>query len=334
MPNVKGLVLTGLMGVLAACSAGKPDTAPASDVSATPSPPAEACASLPDVQDVTVPGGVFRMGADNTYPEEGPSRTETVDAFVMDATEVTNDAFAAFVADTGYVTVAERKPDPSVLPEGSPPEYYEPGAVVFQQPRRPDENWWVYVPGANWQHPSGAGSSIEGLGRHPVVQIGYEDAVAYAEWAGRRLPTEAEWEFAARGGLDGATYEWGETPPVGDKPRANTWQGVFPVANTEDDGFFGTAPAGCFDPNAYGLHDMTGNVWEWTASLYQGGESPTGERVHVVKGGSYLCASNFCVRYRPAARQGQEAGLPTNHIGFRTVRERDPGTGETVPAPG
>ncbi len=303
----------------AACSPGTPGTEPAENVPSSKS--AQVCTSPGSATEVAITGGAFLIGADNTYPEEGPARTETVAAFVMDATEVTNDDFAAFVSETGYVTVAERKPDPAVLPQGSPPEYFEPGGVVFQQPRRPDENWWIYVPGANWRSPAGPGSSIDGLGRHPVVQIGYEDAAAYAEWAGRRLPTEAEWEFAARGGLDGATFEWGEEPPTGEKTRGNTWQGIFPIVNTEDDGFFGTAPVGCFDPNGFKLYDMTGNVWEWTSSLYQGGESPTGEVVHVVKGGSYLCASNFCVRYRPAARQGQESGLPTNHIGFRTVRD-------------
>jgi len=188
-------------------------------------------------------------------------------------------------------------------------------ALQFETPSATNPSWWQFVEGANWQHPEGPGSSIEGRGKHPVVQISLVDAKAYAEWADRSLPTEDQWEYAARGGSD-TTYVWGEERAPGGVEQANTWQGAFPIQNTEEDGYRLTAPVGCFDPNAYGLHDMIGNVWEWTLTEYQ--NTPISNS-YTIKGGSYLCAPNFCARYRAPARQSQEADFSTNHIGFRTV---------------
>ncbi|MEL6688304.1 MAG: formylglycine-generating enzyme family protein [Pseudomonadota bacterium] len=262
-----------------------------------------------------------RIGSDVAYPEERPSRIVSPDPFFIDATEVTNAQFAQFVEKTGYVTVAEREPDLSLLPPSVPEEMKQPGSAIFKPPTATSPSWWHFQIGANWRQPEGPGSSIEGREHHPVVQVGYADAKAYADWAGRRLPTEAEWEVAARGGLKEAMYEWGDTPPEETHDRANTWQGFFPFADEALDGFNGTAPVGCFPANGYGLHDMTGNVWEWTDTPYQNAKSQTGEDILTLKGGSWLCAENYCRRYRPAARQGQEAGLPTNHIGFRTARD-------------
>jgi len=231
----------------------------------------------------------------------------------MDVTEVTNADFAAFVEATGYVTRAERG-----LPERRfaylPAEARVPGSAVFVQPSEQGAlnpaRWWRFVPGADWRHPEGPGSSIEGKDRYPVVQVSYEDALAYADWAGRSLPTASEWERAARGGLD-TEYEWGDDEPEG--TEANFWQGLFPIINTKKDGFAGLAPAACFEPNGFGLYDMTGNVWEWTTTL----ADPSGARV--IKGGSYLCARNYCSNYRPGAAQPQDVTLGTSHIGFRTV---------------
>lgn len=266
---------------------------------------------------VWVPGGSFEMG-DNVYPEEGPARHAEVSGFWMDRHEVTNGEFAAFVAATGYVTLAERPVDPAKHP-GLPPEMREPGAVVFIMPNDIDgrgdiSQWWRYVPGANWRHPAGPGSSIEAYGNFPVVALAYEDIEAYARWKGRSIPTEEQWEWATRGGRTGT--------PDHEQPRqANTWQGLFPIINTGDDGFVGLAPAGCFEPNAYGLYDMIGNVWEWTSDPYR--ENHASEKAdtsrRVIKGGSYLCAPNYCMRYRSGSRQGQEADLATSHLGFRTV---------------
>ena len=246
------------------------------------------------------------------------------------------------------MTIAERGLDPKDHP-GMPPELLAPGAVVFTPPDGVLDlvnvnQWWRYVAGADWRHPSGPASSIEGRDSHPVVNVAYEDALAYAEWAGRALPTEAQWEFAARGGLDGATYSWGEEyyDPVAGW-RANSWQGLFPLKDDAEDGHAGTAPVGCFAPNGYGLFDMAGNVWEYARDWYvpehppspatnpQGPHmalaaqyaGPTGPSI-VIKGGSYLCAPNFCARYRPAARQPQELSLGASHLGFRTVLN-DPG---------
>ena len=297
---------------------------------------------------VWIDGGSFTMGDDDERPEESAAHEVMVKGFWIDRHEVTNAAFARFVEATGYVTVAERGLDPADHP-GMPPELLAPGAVVFTPPDGllnlvDVRQWWRYVPGADWRHPTGPGSSIEGRDNYPVVNIAYEDAQAYARWLGRELPTEAQWEFAARGGLDGTTYSWGDEyyDPVAGW-RANTWQGLFPLQDDADDGYHGAAPVGCFAPNGYGLFDMAGNVWEYARDWYvpehppgpvtdpQGPDMALAARYAgaavpsvVIKGGSYLCAPNFCARYRPAARQPQELSLGASHLGFRTV-SNDPG---------
>jgi formylglycine-generating enzyme len=263
---------------------------------------------------VWVPGGTFEMGGD-VYPEEGPRRIVSVDGFWMDRTEVTNAQFTAFVAATRYVTVAERTPtSPSAVDEMS-----KPGAVVFVSPAsqaglRNPSAWWRYVPGANWRKPGGPESSIDERMSYPVSSLAFEDVAAYAKWAKRQLPNEAQWEWASRAGRRDA--EDPHIPPQ----EANTWQGVFPVLDTKADGFAGVAPVGCFAANAFGLHDMIGNLWEWTSDEYIEAQSsgPAAKR-RVIKAGSYLCASNYCMRYRSAARQGQEEYFPTSHLGFRTI---------------
>ena len=283
---------------------------------------------------VRIPGGTFRMGSDHHYPEEAPARDVSVGGFLMDARTVTNAQFARFVDETKHVTVAERPVDPSLYP-GAKPELLVPSSVVFQKTAGPVDmsnhyNWWTYVPGADWRHPRGPGTSIDGFDDHPVVQVAFEDAEAYAKWAGKALPTEAEWEFAARGGLAGASYVWGEEFMPGGKPMANTWQGSFPWQNLLMDGYEWTAPAGSFPPNGYGLYDMAGNVWEWTTDWYE--DSPPAKscctagtgtagalKRKVMKGGSYLCAPNYCRRYRPAARMAQEVDSAACHLGFRCV---------------
>ena len=300
-------------------------------------PAARACPAQPGGE-VQIAGGEVILGAAGLHPEEGPPRAVAVGPFSIDRTEVTNDQFAEFVAATGYVTMAERAPDPDLYP-GVPPEALKPSSLVFvgadAKADGDPAHWWRVVDGANWRHPEGPDSSIRGLGRHPVVHIGYEDALAYARWRGRDLPTEAEWELAARGGLQGKTYEWGDTPPVPDAPRANTWQGVFPAVDTADDGYRAqTAPVGCFAPNGLGLSDMSGNVWEWTRDWYLPGhehgdtgpdadlaiDPADGTPKHVIKGGSFLCSDDFCLRYRPAARQAGPPDTGSSHIGVRTVR--------------
>jgi formylglycine-generating enzyme len=297
---------------------------------------------------VWIEGGTFTMGSDEEKPEESAAHEVTVKGFWIDRHEVTNAAFARFVEATGYVTVAERGLDPADHP-GMPPELLAPGAVVFTPPDGllnlvDVTQWWRYTAGADWRHPSGPDSSIEGRDNHPVINVAYEDAQAYAHWLGRELPTEAQWEFAARGGLDGATYSWGDEyyDPVAGW-QANTWQGLFPLKDDADDGYHGAAPVGCFAPNGYGLFDMAGNVWEYARDWYLPGHRPVpatdpqGPDMAlatryagpvtpsvVIKGGSFLCAPNFCARYRPAARQPQEPGLGASHLGFRTVLD-DPG---------
>lgn len=280
---------------------------------ADPNPP-QSCLPGDALARVEVPGGTFRMGSNVAYPEEAPVRAVTVAAFSMDAHEVTNAQFARFVAETGYVTQAERGPDPANHPE-IPPEMLVPGSAVFVPPLTSGSAyWWRLVEGASWRAPEGPGSSVDDRANHPVVHMTHADALAYAAWAGGDLPTEAEWEFAARAGRDQAMYEWGDTPPDAQTPaRANTWQGAFPLQNTQADGFARAAPAGCFAPNAYGLYDMTGNVWE----LVKGAGSLPGSGL--MKGGSFLCAPNFCRRYRPAARHDQEADFSASHVGFRLV---------------
>jgi sulfatase modifying factor 1 len=298
-----------------------------------------------------IPDGTFLMGSDQAYPEEAPAHRVSVSGFYMDTTTVTNELFAWFVADTDYVTVAERPLDPSQYP-GANPEDLQPGGLVFNKTRRPVcldnfRNWWRYVPGACWRSPEGPGSSIESRAQHPVVQVAYEDALAYAHWAGKELPTEAEWEFAARGGLDAATYAWGDELTPGGVHMANTWQGEFPWQNLASDGFEGTAPVRSFPAKGYGLFEMTGNVWEWTTDWYRAQHkkphassgcctpsNPRGPSVEhsydpcqpkvriprkVLKGGSFLCAPNYCRRYRPAARYPQMIDTATCHIGFRCV---------------
>lgn len=232
------------------------------------------------------------MGSDEAYAEERPARTTSLSTFDIDATEVTNAQFRGFVDATGYVTDAEK------IQAG----FGEKGSAVFSMPSATNPNGWQFIEGANWRHPEGPKSSIEGQDNYPVVQVSYNDAKAYADWAGRRLPSEAEWEYAAAGdqGPD----------------DANTWQGAFPIQNKAEDGYAFRAPIGCYPANENGLYDMIGNVWEWTDTIYQETE---GEAIYAIKGGSFLCAPNYCRRYRASARQPEEAGLPTNHIGFRTV---------------
>jgi len=297
---------------------------------------------------VWIPGGRFAMGSDQHYPEQGPVREVAVDGFWIDRTPVTNREFARFVAATGHVTLAERVPRAEDYP-AAPPTALVAASLVFSPPAEPRgpadwHDWWRLIPGADWRHPQGPGSCWTEVAEHPVVHVAHADAEAYAAWAGKALPTEAEWEYAARGGLQGATYAWGDELTDGGVHRANTWQGRFPTENTALDGFVGTSPVTAFPPNGYGLHDMIGNAWEWTADWYRdrhpekkGGSccvprNPTGGTPEesfgpeagfprkVVKGGSHLCAPNYCRRYRPSARQGQAIDSSTGHIGFRCVR--------------
>ena len=261
-------------------------------------------------------GGTFFMGTDRPIQtDDAPLRQVHVGPFSIDRTEVTNRAFAEFVSATGYITMAERPLDPSLYP-GLAKEDLAPSSLVFNPAG--DSPGWKVVKGASWRHPEGVNSNISKRMDHPVVQIALADALAYAQWRGRDLPTEAEWEYAARSGLDQKTYEWGdEPPPAGEDLPANFWQGRFPYVNTLADGYQGTAPAGCFAANTYGLHDMSGNVWEWTKTpLEHGQDGPS----HTLKGGSFLCADNYCHRYRPAARQAGPADTGASHIGFRTVK--------------
>jgi formylglycine-generating enzyme len=287
---------------------------------------------------VRIESGIFHMGSEDHYPEEAPVHIHSVEAFWIDRTPVTNVEFARFVAVTRHVTLAERAPDPANYP-GADSALLVAGSVVFRAPTAPvDPNdwqaWWAYVPGASWRHPEGPGSSIAGREEHPVVHVAFEDAMAYAAWAGKDLPTEAEWEFAARGGLDRAEFAWGDEMTPGGRHMANTWQGRFPVENTAEDGFTGTSPVTAFPVNGHGLFDMIGNVWEWTKDHYldsHDGRRPAScctakaERggapeFKVVKGGSNLCAPSYCRRYRPAARQSQTIDTSSSHIGFRCVQ--------------
>lgn len=262
-----------------------------------------------------IAGGRFRMGSVGHDPDEAPVRSVDVQGFWIDTFEVTNAQFAAFVAATGWVTVAERSSS-----AGS--SGVAPGGAVFTLPRRGNAGQWVFMAGANWRHPDGPASTIEGKESEPVVQIALEDAVAYAAWAGKKLPSEIQWEYAARGGLDAKTYAWGDELVTAEDWKANTWQGAFPYENSAADGFAGRSPVGCFAPNGYGVHDMIGNVWEWTRDPYSAGPAvaaAAGAPRGVIKGGSFLCAPNYCQRYRPAARHPQDADLGANHLGFRTV---------------
>lgn len=289
---------------------------------------------------VLIKGGEFHMGSEDGYPEERNVHLVRLDSFLMDRHEVTNAQFTAFVKATGYITVAERKRDTKDYP-GAPESQLVPGSVVFVWPKKGEQfqeayRWWKYLPGANWRHPYGPESSITGFENHPVTQVAYDDALAYAKWLGRDLPTEAEFEYAARGGLDGNTYPWGNTPNPEGRWMANTWQGSFPSVNTAQDGYKGSAPVGCFPANGYGLFDAVGNVWEWTKDVYSDhhskgrvenplivhvGQPFDTERypARVIKGGSFLCAPDFCVRYRPSSRQPQDPTLGVVHAGFRTL---------------
>ncbi|MEV5648228.1 formylglycine-generating enzyme family protein [Nocardia sp. NPDC052254] len=291
-----------------------------------------------------IPAQTFTMGSDRHYPEERPAHEVTVDAFAIESRQVTNAEYERFVADTGYVTVAERPLDPADFP-GAPAQNLQPGSMVFARTSGPVDLrhlnlWWRWTPGASWRHPEGPGSAVAERADHPVVHIAHEDAAAYAHWRGRRLPTEAQWEAAARGGLDGAEYTWGEDNDAG--PRANYWHGDFPWR--PDTGYGHTTAVGSHPPNAYGLFDMAGNVWEWTDDWYTARHSgaggccaprnPRGGRVEqsydprqpqfrvprkVIKGGSFLCADSYCRRYRPAARRPQMIDTGMSHIGFRCV---------------
>jgi formylglycine-generating enzyme required for sulfatase activity len=302
-----------------------------------------------------IAGGTFLMGSDQHYSEERPAHRVTVDSFWIDQDVVTNADFAAFIAATGYVTFAERPLDATLYP-GAQPELLRPGSAVFCMPPHPVRSrnildWWQYIPGADWRHPEGPASSIVGREREPVVHVALADAVAYATWVGKDLPTEAEWEFAARGGLDGAEYCWGNEFNPNGRWMANTWQGEFPWQNHASDDFVGRSPVGSFPANGYGLFDMAGNVWQWTKDWYAAGHThdpgksccvprnprgvsealsydpaQQGSRVarKVIKGGSYLCAPNYCRRYRPAARYPQTIDTTTSHIGFRCVLHTEP----------
>jgi formylglycine-generating enzyme required for sulfatase activity len=282
---------------------------------------------------VRIPAGEFSMGSDSFYPEERPVRRVAVEEFWIDRYAVTVAEFRRFVKATGHVTVAERPLDPADYPDADP-RLLVPGSLVFRPTRGPVDlrdfrNWWQYVPGATWQRPDGPASDAYMRGRHPVTHVAYEDAVAYADWVGKALPTEAEWEFAARGGLDGAVFAWGDEFAPEGRMVANTWQGEFPWQNLLSDGYAGTSPVGAFPPNGYGLYDMIGNVWEWTCDSSNGhaadapccGAAPEAGTIprRVIKGGSHLCAPNYCLRYRPAARQGEALDTSTGHIGFRCI---------------
>jgi formylglycine-generating enzyme required for sulfatase activity len=306
---------------------------------------------------VRIPGGTFRMGSDDHYPEGAPVLRVTVDAFWIDRTPVTNRQFKQFIKATGHKTFAEIAPDPKDYPGALPHMLYA-GSLVFTPPAQVRglqdwSQWWSFMKDAYWRHPQGPKSSINVLDHHPVVHVSYPDALAYALWAGKDLPTEAEWEFAARGGLDGAEFAWGSELTPGGKHMANTWQGEFPRQNLADDGYERTSPVTAFPPNGYGVHDMIGNVWEWTVDWYAPKheadapkaccipENPRGGREEasynscqpnikiprkVIKGGSHLCAPDYCRRYRPAARHAEAVDTSTSHLGFRCVK-RTPAAG-------
>ena len=338
------LAMIGLL--LSGC--GGPPRHPAA--SSGPPPTRTSCLSTPPSAEpspsvrgmVRLPGGTFEMGAKGLHREEGPPRMTRVRAFWIDRTDVTNAEFARFVAATGYVTQAERPLDPRAYP-GLSPAQLKPSAIVFvgstQRAGSDPSQWWRVVPGANWRHPEGPGSTLDGKDSLPVVQVGWEDALAYAHWLGHDLPTEAEWEYAAQGGRGAGRFIWGDQPFDAAHPQANVWQGIFPAVDTAADGYKARpSPVGCFPANGYGLHDMAGNVWQWTKDLYRpgldpdtrdnpGGPAPPpaaapgdpGERRHVIKGGSFLCSPDYCYRYRPAAREAGPDDTGENHIGFRTV---------------
>ena len=299
-----------------------------------------------------VPSATFRMGSNDHYPEEAPVHVVEVDGFWIDRLPVTNGEFAAFVSETAYITVAERALDPADFP-GAPPENLVPGSLVFTMTSGPVDlrnlsHWWTWTPGACWRHPEGPSSSLAGREDHPATHLAYEDAEAYASWAGKSLPTEAEWELAARGGLERATFVWGDQPDSPGEPLANYWHGDFPWR--PDPGYGTTTSVGCFPPNGFGLFDMAGNVWEWTSDWYTSRHAEDADKPccvprnprggnardsldpdqpqfrvprRVIKGGSFLCADSYCMRYRPAARRPQMIDTGMSHVGFRCAR---PGT--------
>lgn len=335
MMHLRSLALCACV-LLAACDDGQ-----------APATTAQTARECPAIRSdpVRIEAGTFVMGSGLVYPEEGPPRQTRVDGFWIDPHEVTNAQFAAFVAATGHVTTAERPVDPELLGvprDQIPSELLAPGSAVFTAPDRPSTrytDWWRYVPGANWKLPEGP-DGPEVQPNWPVVHLSHADMTAYARWRGGRLPTEAEWEYAASAG---------EAPSVAqpDGDAANSWQGVFPVANEQSDGFYGIAPVGCYTPNPHGLYDMTGNVWEVTADFYRPGHDPAdseaprgpseadaydplnrGLVTRVMKGGSYLCAPNYCQRYRPQSRQGRDPGLGASNVGFRLVYDRLPSQGD------
>ena len=291
---------------------------------------------------VFISAGKFTMGSNDGQTDERPLHDVRVDAFWMDKTEVTNEQFARFVEATKYVTVAERPIDPKQFP-GVPPDQLKPGAITFTPPPRVTNlddhmQWWSYTPGANWRHPEGPQSDLKGREKHPVVQVCWDDAIAYAKWAGKRLPTEAEWEYAARGGVDLNPYVWGREKVPAGKWMANIWQGVFPNENAAEDGFKGTAPVASFPPNGYGLYDVAGNVWEWCADWYlpdyyakSPRKNPTGPETsfdpnepgvmkRVTRGGSFMCSDMYCKGYRPSARMKTSPDTALAHTGFRCVK--------------
>ncbi|MFT5424633.1 MAG: sulfatase modifying factor 1 [Phycisphaerales bacterium] len=329
---------------------------------AQPANPEPAAPSLPDGM-VLIPGGEFTMGSDhpNAWPEERPPHRVTVRPFYMDTTEVTNAQFTAFIKATGYVTIAQRPLDWEELKKQVPPgtpkpsdEVLQPGSLVFTPPAEPvplnnPGYWWSWVVGADWAHPEGPDSNIDDRADHPVVHVAWEDAAAFAKWAGKRLPTEAEWEFAARSGQENHFYTWGDTDPEDlPEPPANIFQGEFPNTNTATDGYAGSAPVASFAPNPYGLHDMAGNVWEWCSDWFAVNEyaararavdgpidNPQGperswepgrerEPLRAMRGGSFLCHVSYCNRYRPAARQGSAMDTGLSHVGFRCVMDLAP----------
>ena len=364
----------GIITALALCTACSREPAPAANTPATPaasSPPRPAF--LPTVANaaaapgaapagmVWIAGGEFSMGSHvesealcalpGVTRDALPVHRVYVDGFWMDATEVTNDDYAAFVKATGYVTIAERTPTAAEFPN-APPESLVAGSTVFTPtpgpvPLHDHYQWWRYQKGASWRQPEGPGSSVRGRGRYPVVQIAYDDAVAYARWAGKRLPTEAEWEFAARGGLAGKLYAWGDAFRPGDRAMANTYQGTFPVTDSGGDGFAGLAPVKSFAPNGYGLYDVAGNAWEWVSDWYRpdyyaqlaaadgvarnphGPESSfdpaePGQPKRVHRGGSFLCTDQYCTRYMVGTRGRGEVSTGSNHVGFRLVKDPTP----------
>ena len=326
-PHLTVVAAVGFALAAAACS----DTSHETQLASAQAP--RECAT-PASTPVRIEGGTFAMGQTDVYREEGPVRETTVAAFAIDPHEVTNAQFARFVEETGYVTDAEKPVDPALfgVPVEQIPAYMlEPGSAMFTPPDRPSNkynDWWAYTPGANWKKPYGP-KGADRVDNEPVVHLTYADMAAYAEWAGGRLPTEAEWEYAAAAGA----------APSNVQPReANSWQGVFPAVNEEKDGFAGLAPIGCYEPNANGLYDMVGNVWEMTSDFYRAGHDPDdtdnprgpseaeasdptnpGFVSRVIKGGSYLCAPNYCQRYRPAARSPRDAAMGASNVGFRLV---------------